>query len=120
MLGIFSLIFLLEFRKDLDASLQNPVHVRDGNAVVGHGDSGVICTFHTIADLPFIEHTAATVDDQTVSGQIVRESGSTGKFKVQFFTSMLSDPTRELHSSDIVALAMMGAAFADQKGISVF
>ena len=39
---------------------------------------------------------------------------------IEFFAGVLLNPARQLDRADVVTLAVMGAAFRDQDGITVF
>ena len=83
-------------------------------AVVGDGDGLVTGALQAVFHFPFIQGTAAAVDDQAVLSQVIRELRPACKFKEEFLPGMLSDPAGQLYSSDIFTLTVVGAAFGDR------
>ena len=52
--------------------------------------------------------------------QLQWKFSSTGKFKIYIFSRIFTNPAWQLDSTDIVTLALVCTAFADQDRISVF
>lgn len=52
--------------------------------------------------------------------QLQWKFSSTGKFKIYIFSRIFTNPAWQLDSTDIVTLAVVCTAFADQDRISVF
>ena len=89
---------------------QDAVHLGDGNAVVGDGHMAVQAVTDAGLHLPFVEHTAAAVDDQGVGREILGELPTGGEVIVQVAASVLFQPVRELLCADVPALPVMGTA----------
>ena len=58
----------LNLPEDFHASLQNPLHLRNDHTVIRKGNARVPRALHAVSDFPLIEHTAAAVDHQAVTG----------------------------------------------------
>ena len=58
--------FLRQIWKHADRPFQNALHIGNGDAVVSDRHLLINGTFHTIADLALIQHTAAAVNDQCI------------------------------------------------------
>ena len=52
--------------------------------------------------------------------QLQWKFSSTGKFKIYIFSRIFTNPAWQLDSTDIVTLAVVCTAFADQDRISVY
>ena len=86
------------------------MHLGDGNAVVGDGHMAVQAVTDAGLHLPFVEHTAAAVDDQGVGREILGELPTGGEVIVQVAASVLFQPVGELLCADVPALPVMGTA----------
>ena len=107
-------------REDLDTSFQNSLHIGNCSSVIGNRNIGIFCTFQAIFHLPFIERTAAAVNDHLIAIQFQREFRSAGEFKIQLFSGIIPNPARKLDRADIITLSVVRAAFRDQDGITIF
>ena len=63
---------------------------------------------------------ATAVNDHFIMVQLQWKFSSTGKFKIYIFSRIFTNPAWQLDSTDIVTLAVVCTAFADQDRISVF
>ena len=95
------------------------MHLGDGDAVVDHGNACCVCNRNSMLHGSLVEHTAATVDHQVVTGQILGELAAGGKGKVKRFLGVIPHPAGYLHRADVVALAVVRAAFGDQDMVAV-
>ena len=88
--------------------------VGDQDPIVGHGHALVLSAGQTLLHLPLIEHTGPAVDDQLKGRQILLKAAAGGIGEHRLFSRIAPDPARQLDRADIIALAVMGAALADQ------
>src|SRR5699024_8130951 len=95
-------------------------HICDEDPVICHRHILVLRTAETILHLPLIEHASSAVDDKTVSSEFIRELCPRGGLKVQFLSGILSDPSRDFHSTDVITLSVVCTPLTDQDRISVF
>lgn len=110
----------LQMREHFHASLQDPMHVGDGDTVVSDWYLLIFGTFHPVPDLPFIQHAASAVDDQRIGGEVFRETlpGTGGNGEI--LSGMFFQPVWNLHRSDIIALTVVGTSLSNEDGIAVF
>ena len=86
----------------------------DGDAVVGKGDPGVGGSLSAVLHFPLIEHAAAAVDHHGIRGKVLWEFGAGAELEIQGLAGVLLEPVWQLYGADVVALAVVGAAFADK------
>ena len=66
-----------------------------------------------------IQHTAAAVNDELISGDVFREFSAGGEVEVWLLSGIFPDPVWEFSGTDIAALAVMGATLGDQDLIAI-
>ena len=110
---------LLKRSEDLDAAGKDSFQVGYGCSVVGYGDRGVVSAFQAVFHFSFVEGAAAAVNDQPVFGEISRKFGSAGELEIRLFFCVLPYPVGQFYGADIVALAVMGAAFTDEDSVII-
>ena len=91
----------------------------DQGSVVREVGALVLGAFPAVHHFPFVEHTAAAVNDQRVLAQVFGESPARGEGELQVLARVVRDPPRNLHGPEILALTVMGTAFGHQNGVSV-
>ena len=92
--------------------------MRDGDAVVDDGYLLRLRLPHPSLHLRFVQHAPAAVDDQPEAGEVLREGAAGSEFEFRFRTAELPDPAGHLYGSDIAALTVVRAAFADQHPVA--
>ena len=95
------------------------IHIRNSSSIVGNRNAGIFRAFQPILHFPLIQGASAAVYDQLIIIKYRGKFCSAGKVEIQFLAGMLPDPRWKLHSTDIIALPMMGAAFGNQDFVSV-
>lgn len=103
-----------------DGALQNAVHIGDGDAVISHRDILLSSTFVAVQHLAFVQHAGAAMDDESVRRQVGGKfrAAAPGKFRLR--PGVAAYPGGQLNGADVGALAVVGAAFADENFVAVF
>ena len=112
--------FLSQIWKHTDRPFQDALHIGNGDTVVSDWHVLINSTFHPIADLALIQHTASAMNNQCIFRQIFRKFSAGTQLNIQLFACVILQPSRYLNTADVITLAMMGAALCDQHCISVF
>ena len=69
-----------------NAALQNAGNMGDGDAVVRERDVLVVRAFGAVVHFTLRQHAAATMDDDGVAGQIVRNARAAREFELHVLT----------------------------------
>ena len=66
-------------RQHCCGTLQNSMHVSDGDTVIRHRNFLIAGAFLAVSHLTLVEHAAAAMDDETIRREIFREFSSGSK-----------------------------------------
>ena len=109
----------MNFRERLQTPFKDSCYLSDEDSVICYGDMLVLTAGDPVFHFPFIQHTAAAVNDQLISADVIWKFCPGGKDKLRLLSSVSAYPVGNFEGSDIVALAMVGTAFGDQDPVSV-
>lgn len=99
---------------------QDAVHIGNGNAVVGHGHVLLPGSLLPIGHFLGVQHAAAAVDHQLDFLEQVREAFAAGEDEFRLGPGEFANPVGHFHGANVVALAVVGAAFRNQHLVPVF
>ena len=105
--------FLRQIWKHTDRPFQDALHIGNGDAVVSDRHILINSTFHPIADLALIQHTASAMNNQCIYRQIFRKFSAGTQLNIQLFACVILQPSRYLNTANIITLAMMGASLCE-------
>lgn len=95
------------------------MHIGNGNAVVGHGDVLRCSTLAAALHFAFVEHAAAAMHYKLVLGQVLGKfrAAAEAEFRLRFGEA--ANPAGKLYCADVLTLAVVCAALADEHLITV-
>ena len=109
----------MQIREQSKRTIENAVHMSDGNAIVGHRHIPLGAVPQTILHFPLVQHAAAAVHDKCVLAHVLRKLIARGKRELHILAGKSANPVRQFFRANIAALAVMRAAFGDEHSIAI-
>ena len=95
------------------------LYMGNGCSIVGKGDVLLLRTQPAVLHFAIIQHTRSAVDNQFVGGKVFGEIASGVKTIIRLLSGIIFYPMGKFHSADVVALAVVGTAFANQDFVTI-
>ena len=92
----------------------------DGYPVIGHRYLLLLCPVDAVHHIFPVKHTCSALDDQIISGKVIRKIGSAYQLYLQVFSKSYLQHPGNFHSANILFQRCMCAAFGNQYMRSFF